>query len=81
MVKNPSANAGDSRDLGLVPGSRRSRGGGHVIPLQYSCLESPMDRGAWQASVHRVTKNQTGLKRPGTHIPGMPLASSVTLNE
>ena len=48
MVKNPPANAGDVRDTGPVPGSGRSPGGGNGNPLQYSCLENPMDRGAWQ---------------------------------
>ena len=51
MVKNPPANAGD---VGSIPGLGRSPGGGHGNPLQYSCLENPMDRGAWQATVHRV---------------------------
>ena len=55
-VKNPTANAGDARDLGLIPGWGRSPGGGHGNPLQDSCLENPMDRGAWRATVHRVTK-------------------------
>ena len=59
VVKNPLANAGDTRDAGLIPGSGRSPGGGHRNPLQYSCLENPMDRGAWRATVHRVTKSQT----------------------
>ena len=63
VVKNPPANAGDSRDVSLVPGSRRSLGGGHGNPLQYSCLENPMDRGAWWATVHRVAKSQTWLKQ------------------
>ena len=49
-------------DLGSVPGSRRSPGGGYGNPLQYSCLENPMDRGAWQAAVHSVRKSQTRLK-------------------
>jgi len=53
-VKNPPANAGDVRDLSLIPGSEDSPGGGHGNPLQYSCLENPMDRGPWQATVHRV---------------------------
>ena len=61
MVKNPLASAGDVRDVGLIPGSERSPGGGHGNPLQYSCLENPMDRGAWQAIVHGVTKSQTLL--------------------
>ena len=51
---NPSANAGDMRDTGLIPVSRRSPGGGHDNPLQYSCLENSMDRGARWATVHRV---------------------------
>ena len=45
------------RDMGLIPGSGRSSGGGHSNPLQYSCLESPMDRGAWQAAVHVITQS------------------------
>ena len=53
MVKNLPANAGD---VGLIPGSERSAGEGNDNPLQYSCLENPMDRGAWQATVHGVTK-------------------------
>ena len=56
MVKNSPANAGDARDVGLIPGLRRSPGVGNGKPLQYSCLENPMDRGAWQATVHGVTK-------------------------
>ena len=59
MVKIPPANAGDIRDVGLIPGSGRSPGGGHGNPLQYSCLENPMDRGAWWATVHRVAKSHT----------------------
>ena len=47
VVKNPPASAGDIRDVSLIPGSRRSSGGGHDNPLQYSCLGNPMDRGAW----------------------------------
>ena len=57
VVKNLPANAGDVRDTGLIPESGRSPGGGHGNPLQYSCLENPMDRGAWQAIVHRVPKS------------------------
>ena len=62
VVKNPPPNAGDVRDTGSIPGSGRSPGGGQDNPFQYSCLESPMDRGAWQATVHRVAKSQTRLK-------------------
>ena len=58
-VKNLPANAGDIRDMGLIPGLRRFPGGGNSNPLQYSCLENPMDRGAWQATVHGVAKSQT----------------------
>ena len=57
-----TANAGDVRDVGSIPGSGGSPGGGHGNPLQYSCLENPMERGAWLATVHRVTKSQTQLK-------------------
>ena len=62
VVKNPPANAGDIRDAGSIPGSGRSPGGGHGNPLQYSCLENPVDRGAWRATVRGVTKSQTRLK-------------------
>ena len=58
MVKNPSANAGDIRDMGSIPGLGRSPGGRHGNLLQCSCLENPMDRGAWQASVHGVAESQ-----------------------
>ena len=61
MVKNLSANAGDVREAGLIPESGRSPGGGHGNPLQYPCLENPMDRGAWWTTVHRITKSQTQL--------------------
>ena len=54
MVKNLPANAGD---VGLIPGLGRVPGGGHGNPLQYSCLENPMDRGAWQATVHAVAES------------------------
>jgi len=53
--KEPPVNAGDLRDSGSIPGSGRSSGGSHGNSLQYSCLENPMDRGVWQARVHRVT--------------------------
>ena len=59
VVKNLPANAGDTRDLGLIPGSGRSLGGGHGNPFQYTCLENPMDRGARSATVHWVKKSQT----------------------
>ena len=66
MVKNLPVNGGDI-DAGSTPGLGRSPGGGYGNPLQYSCLEDPMDRGAWQATVHRVTKSQTRLKWLGMH--------------
>ena len=59
MVKNLSANAGDAGDAGSVPGWGRSSGGGNGKPLQYSCLENPMDREAWWAMIHRVAKSWT----------------------
>ena len=67
-VKNPPANAGDTRDMGLTPGLGRSLGEGNGYPPQYSSLENPMDGGAWQATVHRVTKSRTQLKQLSTHI-------------
>ena len=59
MVKNPPANAGDSRDVGSIPGLGGSPGGEYGNPLQYSCLENPMDRGAWRTTVHEVGKSWT----------------------
>ena len=59
MVKDSCANAGDIRDMGLIPGSGKFLGGGQGNPLQYSCLENPMDGGAWQAAVYRVAKSWT----------------------
>ena len=59
LVKNSPANAGDIRDTGSIPGSGRSPGGGHGNPLQYSCLQNPMDRGAWWAAIHRVPESDT----------------------
>ena len=61
MVKNLPMNAGDTRDVGLIPGSGRSPGEGNDNPLQDSCLENPMDRGAWWAAVHGVAKSRTRL--------------------
>ena len=61
VVKNQPANAEDVRDVGLIPQSRKSPGEGNDSPLQYSCLENPMDREAWRAMVRRVTKSQTQL--------------------
>ena len=67
VVKNLPATAGDIRDVGSVPGLGRSPGEGHVNPLQYSCLENPMDRRAWWAIVHRVAKSWTRLKQLSMH--------------
>ena len=66
-VKNLLANTRDVRDPGLIPRLGRSPGEGNVNPLQYSCLENSMDRGAWQATIHGVSKSWTQLKRLSTH--------------
>ena len=79
VVKNPPANAGDIRNVGSIPGSGRSPGGGHGYPLQYSYLENSMDggaqwarvhmdRGGWWARVHRVAKSRTQLKPISTAL-------------
>ena len=73
---------GDIRDTGSIPGLGRSPGGGYGNPLQYSGLENPMDRGAWQAMVHRIAKSQTQLKRFSMHscddqISGSPCSPSL----
>ena len=62
MVKNPAANAGDTREADTIPGLGRSPGGGNGNPPQYTCLENPMDRGAWWAKGNGVTKSRTQLK-------------------
>ena len=67
VVKNPPTNTGDIRDMGSIPGSGRSPGGGPGNPLQCSCLENPMGRGAWWSTVHRIAHSQTQLKRLSTH--------------
>ena len=59
VVNNPPGNAGDIKDTGLIPGSGRSPGEGNGKPLQYSCLENPMNRGAWQATFHEVMESWT----------------------
>ena len=59
VIKNQSTNAGDVRDMDLISGTERSPGGRHGNPLQYSCLENPKDRGAWQFTVYRVAQNWT----------------------
>ena len=75
VVKILPAKAGDIRDRGMTPGSGRFPGGGHSNPFQYSCLENPMDRGAWLPTVHRVAKNCTWLKRLGMHAYSVLRAS------
>ena len=84
VVKNSPANARDIRDVGSIPGSGRSPGEGHGNPLQYSCLQNPMDRGTWGATVHGVTKSRTWLKWLNAHIqsrdrdsPGGPVAKAL----
>ena len=67
VVKNPFANAGDVRDAGSIPGLGRSPGGRHGNPLQYPCLENPMDREAWQTTAHRVAKSWTRMKQLSMH--------------
>ena len=78
MIKNLLASAGAAGDgnVGSIPGSGRSPGGGHGNPLQYSCLENPMDRGAWRARVHGVTKSWTHLS---THTYTQLILRSVLL--
>ena len=66
VIKNLPANAGDVRNPCSIAGLGRSPGGGHGNPLQYSCLENPMDRRAWRVMVHRVTKSQMQLKQCST---------------
>ena len=61
VIKNPPTNAGDVRDAGLTPGSGRCPEEGNINSLQYSCLEYPMNRGTWQATVHGIAKSQTRL--------------------
>jgi len=61
VVKNPPANAGDVRNVGSIPGLEKFPGGGHGNPLQYSCLENPVDREAWPGVVHGVTKSRIRL--------------------
>ena len=71
MLKNLPANAGDTRDAGSIPGSGRFPGGGNGNPFQYSCLENPMDRGAWWATVHEVAKSTHAVTRRLAEPPKM----------
>ena len=59
VLKNPPASEGDVKDSGSITGLGRSPGGGYGNPLQYSCLENPMDRGAWRAIIHRIAESDT----------------------
>ena len=69
VIKNPPANTRDARDKSSVPGSGRSPGVGNDIPLQYSCLENSIGRGAWWATVHGATKSQTQILLPSLFLP------------
>ena len=73
VLKNLPVNAGDAGDVGLIPGLRRSPGEGNGNPLQYSCLENPMDRGAWWAIGHGVAKSQT-TEQLSMHLFSLPRA-------
>ena len=77
VVENLPASAGALGDAGSAPGSGRSPGGGHSNPLKYSCLENPMDRGAWRATVRSITKIQTRLKRQ----PALCIVHSLDLDK
>ena len=74
------ASAGEIRDMGLISGSGRSPGRGHGNPLQYFCLENPMDRGAWQVTIHGVRKSQAWLKRLSTHTSTVSYIPQSTMN-
>ena len=77
LVKNLPAGAGDVRDVGSIPGWGRCAGGGHGHPLQYSCLENPLDREAWQATVPGVAQSQTRLR--GLRSSGIGVMNCVSL--
>ena len=77
VVKNLPADAGDARDAGSIPGSGRSPAGGNGNPLQYSCLGNPMDREAWRATVHGITKNRT---QPSMHTLIMITSLLIMIN-
>ena len=74
VVKNPPANAGDVRGMGSIPGSGRSPGGGHGYQVQYFCLENPVYRGEWQATVQRMAESDT------TEVTSHPRRHSETGN-
>ena len=75
VVKNPPVNVRDIRDVGSIPGLGRSLGGEHGNPIQYSCLENPMERGTWKAMIHRVLKSWTRLKWLSRHTCKMVLGN------
>ena len=78
MVKNPPANVRDAADVGLIPGSGRSPGVGNGNPLQYSCCENSMDRGAWQGTLHRVAESDiTDSLRMSKEIEGTQIIKVV----
>ena len=79
MVKNLPANASDLKDIGSITRSGRFPGAGHGNLLQYSCLENPVDRGTWRATVHRVAKSQTQLKQLSTHTKDKSLSEKTQL--
>ena len=76
VIKNLPANAGDTRGVGLIPGLRRSLGVENGNPFQYSCLENPMDRGAWRATVHGAAKSQISLS---THTHNLLLRENILI--
>ena len=78
VVKNPPANAGDTGDVGLIPRLRRSPGVGNGNPFEYSYLQNPVDRGAWQATVHEVTKSWTRLKQLSMHVKIKSMCKNIT---
>ena len=80
VVKKLSTNAGDVRDVGSIPGFRRSPGGGHDNLLQYSCLGNPMDKGAWQATVHGVGHNWSDLASMHTSILHLSIYATFSLS-
>ena len=81
VIKNLPASEGYVRDFGFIPGSGRSPGKGNKSPLQYSCLENPMDREAWQATVQGVSQSQTQLKRLSMHAVMRKIKVIITLNK
>ena len=68
VVKNLPASVGDEREVSSIPGSGRSPGGGHGNPVQYSCLENPIGRGAWRATVHRAGHEESDMTEATQHI-------------